>query len=95
MAWRRLCALAGLILACGQTVVLAQPVERDVWHEITHQGQRYGYRHTTVTKLADGNFRFDVEARALIDLLGQKSEIVERAQFVVTPSYRPVSMACG
>jgi Transglutaminase-like superfamily len=47
-----------------------------------------------VARLPDGNFRITRESRVLIDLFGaNKEEITERGVYVVTPDYRPVSIA--
>ncbi len=82
-----------LVLLVGQASAPAAPRERDVWHAFIADGQRYGSLHTVVKKQADGNFRYTIETRVLIDLLGvQKQEFAERAEYVVTPTYRPVSV---
>ena len=81
-----------IVLAVG-AAAYGQPRERDVWHAYLADGQRYGGVHTTVTKLPDGNFRYAVESRVLIDLFGaQKQEMTGRTEYVVTPGYEPVSM---
>ena len=89
---RTVLALTLVFLATG--VAQAAPRVRDVWHSYVAEGKRYGYIHTVVARLPDGNFRIIRESRLLIDLLGaNKEEITERGEFVVTPDYRPVSIA--
>ena len=67
---------------------------RDAWHSYVADGKRYGYTHTLVARLPDGNFRIMRDSRVLIDLFGaNKEEITERGEYVVTPDYRPVSIA--
>jgi len=70
----------------------AAPRARDVWHSYVNDGKRYGYVHTVVTRLPDGNFRITRETRVLIDVLGvNKEEFTDRGEYVVAPDYRPVS----
>ncbi len=67
---------------------------RDVWHSYVADGNRYGYIHTVVVRLPDGNYRITRDSRLLVDLLGlNKEEITERGDYVVTADYRPVSIA--
>ena len=50
--------------------------------------------HTVVARLPDGNYRITAETRLMLDVLGlQKEELTERGEYVVTPDYRPVSIA--
>ena len=70
-----------------------RPRVRDVWHSFIADGKRYGYVHTVVVRLPDGNFRITRETRLLVDVLGvNKEEISERGEYVVTDDYRPVSI---
>src|SRR5262245_11067562 len=70
----------------------AGPNPRDEWHAYVADGKRYGSVHTVVTRLQEGNFRYAVEGRLLLDILGaHKEEITWRREYVVTPAYRPVS----
>ena len=47
-----------------------------------------------VARLPDGNYRITRESRVLLDVLGlNKEEVIERGEYVVTPDYRPVSIA--
>jgi hypothetical protein len=47
-----------------------------------------------VTRTASGDYRYVVEERVLIDVLGvHKEEISKRAEYTVTPDYRPVSLS--
>ena len=71
------------------------PRVRDIWHAYVADGQRYGSVHTVVARLPDGNYRITEESRLMLDVLGlQKEELTERGEYVVTPDYRPVSIAC-
>jgi Transglutaminase-like superfamily len=78
----------------ASTLAHAAPRVRDVWHSYVADGKRFGYVHTVVTRLPDGNFRITRESRLLIDVLGlNKEEIIDRGEYVVAPDYRPVSIA--
>jgi hypothetical protein len=69
------------------------PVERDSWLAYIGAGKRCGFLHTRLTRLENGQFRYIVEERILIDLLGaSKEEITSRREYVVTSTYRPVSL---
>lgn len=82
-----------LVLSGLSTAALAAPRERDVYYAFVADGQRYGSRHVTVTRLEDANFRYVVEERVLVDLLGaQRQELSGRTELVLTPDYRPVSL---
>src|SRR5579883_2368880 len=69
------------------------PRVRDVWHlYTTSDGKRYGSIHTQVVRLPDGNYRMTEESRQLFDLDALGKDVVEeRASYVITPAYRPVS----
>lgn len=85
--------LAGLALF---TVAVhgQSPAVRDVWYEFMDGDVRYGFRHVEVVKLEDGNFRYSIDSKVLIDLFGaQKQETVTHSEYVVTPDLRPVSIA--
>jgi hypothetical protein len=90
---RRTVLVLGLV-ALTSDMVQAAPRVRDVWHSYVADGKRYGYVHTVVVRLPDGNFRITQETRLLVDVLGvNKEEFTERGEYVVTPEYRPVSIA--
>jgi hypothetical protein len=83
----------GLVAMTGGPAQAA-PRVRDVWHSMVADGKRYGYVHTVVVRLPDGNFRITTDTRLLVALLGvNKEEITERGEYVVTADYRPVSMS--
>src|ERR1700722_18594716 len=89
---RTVLVLTFVSLASG--AAQAAPRVRDAWHSYIADGKRYGYVHTVVARLPDGNFRITRETRVLIDLFGaNKEEITERGEYVVAPDYRPVSLA--
>jgi hypothetical protein len=82
----------GLVVLTGG-VAQAAPRVRDVWHSYVADGKRYGYVHTVVVRLPDGNFRIIQEVRLLVDLFGiNKEELTERGEYVVMADYRPVSI---
>jgi hypothetical protein len=83
----------GLVVLTGG-LAQAAPRVRDVWHSYLAEGKRYGYVHTVVVRLPDGNFRITQEARVLVDVLGiNKEELTEHGEYVVTADYRPVSIS--
>jgi hypothetical protein len=86
------CLIAGLALSATCAVALGGPRKRDIWYAYVADGQRYGYQHTTVTALPDGNFRYTLESRVLYDLLGTKQDQTNRVEWVVTAAYEPVSL---
>ena len=73
-------------------VAAGQPRVRDVWYVYVADDQQYGWAHVTVSRQDDGAFCYEVETRALMDLLGQRQEITEKAKYVVTAEYAPVSL---
>jgi hypothetical protein len=90
---RRTVLFFGLVFLAS-SLAQAAPRARDVWHSFIADGKRYGYVHTVVVRLPDGNFRITRETRLLVDVLGiNKEEISERGEYVVTADYRPVSIA--
>jgi hypothetical protein len=65
------------------------------WLAYIGAGKRCGFLHTKVTRLENGQFRYLVEERILIDVFGvSKEEITSRREYVVTSAYRPVSLQC-
>ncbi len=71
----------------------AEPRPRDIYYAFLADGHRYGFQHTTVTRLPDGNFRYALESRILVDLFGtQKQELTERTELVIAPDYTPISV---
>ncbi len=90
---RRTVLVLGLVVLAGNTAQAA-PRVRDIWHSYVADGKRYGYVHTVVVRLPDGNFRITQETRVLMDLFGiNKEELTERGEYVVTADYRPVSIS--
>ncbi len=93
MSVRRMCCLSWLFLFCGVVSASAGPPQRDVWYAFVEGDQRYGYQHVQVTRLPDGNYRYAVRSRILLDLMGvQRQEITGRGEYVVTPDLWPVSL---
>ena len=86
--------LVFLLIVSAAGMAHGSPRVRDVWHAYIADGHRFGSIHTVVIRLPDGNFQVTRDTRMLIDLLGvNKEEIIERGEYVVTPDYRPVSIA--
>ncbi len=83
-------SLVALITLFSSGIARSAPRERDVWDSMVDDGQRYGYVHTVVTRLPDGNFLFDVETRLLMEFLGEKHDMSSRTEYVVTKEYRLV-----
>ena len=80
-----------MLSAFAPAVSFAQPEVRDNWRGYTQGGARYGSERLTVTCLPDGNFRYVVTARTLVDLLGQKQESTLSVSSVVTGDLKPVT----
>ena len=70
----------------------ADTIERDVWHAYVEDGNRFGSVHTTVSRQADRGKSYVVESRVLLDLLGQKQEIVTSEEYRVSADLKPVSV---
>lgn len=71
----------------------ARPRERDVWYAFVADGQRYGQQHVVVSRQSDGNYRYQVRTRMLMNLFGvQKQEIISESEWVVSEAYGPVSV---
>jgi hypothetical protein len=87
--------LVGLLVVLhgtGANAPANEPRPRAVWYAYVADGRQYGYEKVAVTRQEDGNFRYDVERRILFDLLGQRQETTQRAKYVVTATYQPVSL---
>ena len=90
-SWLVLLILA--IVSLSVNSANAEPKPRETWHAFVANGQRYGYERVKVSKRTDGNYLYSVDSRVLIDLMGQqKQEYLSKAEYVVTPSYQPVSV---
>ena len=76
-------------LASEQT---RRPLERDLSYAYGDGDLRFGSHRLQVTALPDGNYRYQLSARALFDLLATHQEIWVDGDYVVTPELRPVSM---
>ena len=87
-------AILSAILLLPPSTAFAAPRSRDVWHAFIADGKRYGSVHTTVSRLPDGNYRLIVESRLMLDIFGaNKEDMASRVEYVVTPDYRPISIA--
>lgn len=66
---------------------------RDYWLKTERKGTGYASQHIIVTKLADGNFRYDYDQRIKTDVAGfNPQEISQTGFYVVDPNLRPVSL---
>ena len=93
MCHSRACLRTVPFLLAMSAAAFGQPRVRDVWHVYAADDANYGFLHTAVVKLPDGNFRYKVESRVLIDLFAvQKQELTSTTAYVVTPAYQPVSV---
>ena len=89
--------LAGVLsFSLFASLVAAQqagPRERDDWFAMVDGDVRCGSQHVQVSRLPDGNHRYVVSTRYLIDLFGsQKQELTTHGEYVVTSDLRPVSL---
>ena len=92
--------VCGLAVAVGLVLVECEcaqggPRVRDEWQAIVNDDLRYGSEHTRVVEMPDGNFRYTAEQRALIDLLGQKQEVEQSIEVIVTPDYQVLAIKKG
>jgi hypothetical protein len=94
------CLLLALANACSKlpqasftpAQALPGPSERESWLAYVAAGKRFGFLHTRVARLENGLFRYIVEERLLISVLGvSDEEITSRREYVITHAYRPVS----
>lgn len=65
---------------------------REIWHAYTEGGVTYGWRHTAVTTLPDGNLRYTVEERVLLEFFGQQQELRSASTYLVTAELEPVAI---
>ncbi len=65
---------------------------RDYWLKTERKGTGYGYQHVSVTKLPDGNLRYDYDQHVKTDVAGlNPQEIIQSGFYIVDPGYRPVA----
>jgi hypothetical protein len=65
---------------------------RDYWLKAERKGTAFAYQHITVTKLADGNLRYDSLSHVKMDVVGvNPQDIVITVSCVVDPELRPLS----
>lgn len=79
-----------LVLLLGAATAPAQ--ERDLWYAMSQGETRWGSNHTQVTRSDDGQLKFRVETRVLVNFLGQRQEIRYVGEHVTSESLRPISL---
>jgi len=73
---------------------MGTPRKRNVWHIYVSQDHRYGYQHTIVTELANGNFSYEIDSKILIDIFGEhKQQLSFHKEYTVTSTYEPISFS--
>jgi len=66
---------------------------RDYWLKTERKGTGYAFQHIIVTKLADGNFRYDYDQHLKTDVAGlNPQEISQSGFYVVDSDLRPLSL---
>ena len=66
---------------------------RDYWMKTEHKGTGYAFQHIVITKLADGNFRYDYDQRLKTDVAGLNPQDISQTGFyIVDPDLRPLSL---
>ncbi len=76
------------VLLCGCQALSA--AGRDYWMTIETRGTVFGWSHTVVTEISDGNLRYDTAYRVRAGT-GKVSEIESAGSWVVDSRLRPVS----
>lgn len=89
---RGILATLSLLLLVAVTPAQAGPQERDLFYAFMDGEVCYGSQRIRVSKLEDGNFRFQITVRVLVDFFGQKQETESESEYVVTAGLRPVSL---
>lgn len=65
----------------------------DFWLKIERKGTGFGYEHTTVSRLGNGNLEYCVEQHTKTDLVGiNPQDITSKASYVVTVDLKPISL---
>lgn len=78
-----------LIAAYSTSVAFAQPRPGETWYVLKDGDTHYGFVHTTVRALPDGDFAYDTDSRVLLNVFGvEKQEILQTSRAVVSPTYR-------
>lgn len=66
---------------------------RDYWMKTERKGTGYAFQHIIITKLADGNFRYDYDQHLKTDVAGlNPQEISQSGFYVVDSDLRPLSL---
>jgi hypothetical protein len=84
--------LHGLLALLGITLILSAQV-RDQWLKMERKGTGYGYEHITVTRLPDGNLRYDYDQHIKTDIAGfNPQDITQKGFYIVTADLAPLSL---
>jgi hypothetical protein len=66
---------------------------RDYWLKTERRGTGFAYEHITVTRLPDGNLRYDYEQHIKTDVAGlNPQDITQAGHYVVTPALKPLAL---
>jgi len=82
--------LIPMIFLCGLSG-LAQT--SDYWLKMERKGTGYGYEHIKVTKLPDGNLKYNYNQHLKTDVAGlNPQDITQEGHYVVDKSLKPISL---
>jgi len=86
---RFLLIISALLIA----LPLLRAQQRDSWLKTERQGTGFAYEHITVTRLPDGNIRYDYDQHLKTDVAGlNPQDITVKGVYLVTPDLRPLSI---
>ncbi|MEO2014165.1 MAG: transglutaminase-like domain-containing protein [Fuerstiella sp.] len=84
---------SAIVAFAAEATNAAEPVSRETWYAYTNGDVRYASQHVTVSRRKDGNFEYQTDARALVNVLGaQKQEVRSSMNAVVSPDYSVLSI---
>lgn len=65
---------------------------RDYWLKTERKGTGFACEHVTITKLPDGNIRYDHDQHIKTDVAGlNPQDITQKGSYIVTPDLKPLS----
>jgi len=84
--------LHALFAFLGASLILSAQV-KDQWLKMERKGTGYGYEHVTVTRLPDGNLRYDYDQHIKTDVAGiNPQDITQKGFYIVTADLAPLSL---